>query len=141
MSTLPGVGVEDGVVSVGSPYPESVMSVPLGVAVGVGVGVDEGDVVSGSSPHSSTSVGVGVAVAGVYGGGTTDAGTDGVPDDVGVVTGVDGSTLGLPDDVGRELVVGELPGVVVAFPVTNCAASAQNATNRLTCMRGCVTYD
>jgi len=127
MLTLPGVGVEDGVVSAGSSHPGSDMSVSLGVAVGigvgVGVGVDEGDVVSGSSSHpeSSVSVGVGagVAVAGVYGGGTTDSGVDGVLDDVGVVPGMEGPTLGLPEDVGRELDVGEPPLVVVAFPVTN----------------------
>lgn len=129
-------GAEDGVVvSPGSPHPES-EPLPLGVAIGV----DDGVVVPGA-------VGVGV-----YVGGTTDPGADGVPDNVGSGTdpGEEGTRLGVFDDVGGELVgeegtrlgvldgvAGELvgeepPEVVVAFPVTSCAASAQNATNKLT---------
>jgi hypothetical protein len=135
------VGVEDGVVvSPGSSHPES-EPLPLGVVTG-NVGVDGGVVVPGS-----VGVGVGVGV-GVYVGGATDAGADGVPDVVGGATdagadgvpvvvggatdpGVEGTRLGLVVGVGREL-VGEEPPVVVALPVTNCAASAQNATNKLT---------
>lgn len=111
-------GAEDGVVvSPGSPHPES-EPLPLGVAIGV----DDGVVVPGA-------VGVGV-----YVGGTTDPGADGVPDNVGSGTdpGEEGTRLGVLDDVGGELVGEEPPEVVVAFPVTSCAASAQNATNKLT---------
>jgi hypothetical protein len=136
-----GGSVEDGVGSLSSPHPASVL-VALGVDVGVGV---EDGVGSSSSPHPSSvlvplgvddGVGVdkGVVGVGVVGGGATDPGVDGVPDDVGGGTdpGVVDPELGVLDGVGGVLVGEAPPEVVVAFPVTNCAASVQNAINKLT---------
>jgi hypothetical protein len=72
--------------------------------------------------------GVGVADGGI------DPGWEDIMEGVGIADGgidpgVEGSMLWLPDDMGIELGGGESPEVL--FPVTSCAASAQNATNKL----------